>query len=141
VANRGFHALAQVALRRRFRDLTNNLKLMRRDVVERLQLLEPGFAVNAETGLQPLIMGYRVAEVPISWISRAPDMGSSSFRLLRVGGGYWRVLWRLWWRATLGGGRYSSVVVRRGVSTTWHRPEPVVQGAALVTAASDGDAA
>jgi hypothetical protein len=140
VANRGFHALAQLALRRRFRDLTNNLKLMRREVVERLQLLEPGFAVNAETGLQPLMMGFRVAEVPISWISRAPDMGSSSFRLLRVGGGYWRVLWRLW-RATLGGGPYSSLVVRRGVSTTWHRPEPVVQAAAPVTLAADGDTA
>jgi SAM-dependent methyltransferase len=140
VANRGFHALAQLALRRRFRDLTNNLKLMRREVVERLQLLEPGFAVNAETGLQPLMMGFRVAEVPISWISRAPDMGSSSFRLLRVGGGYWRVLWRLW-RATLGGGPYSSLVMRRGVSTTWHRPEPVVQAAAPVTVALDGDTA
>jgi hypothetical protein len=119
VANRGFHALAQLALRRRFRDLTNNLKLMRREVVERLQLLEPGFAVNAETGLQPLMMGFRVAEVPISWISRAPDMGQS--RLLRVGGGYWRVLWRLWRHARQR--PYSSLVMRRGVSTTWHRPD------------------
>jgi hypothetical protein len=34
-------------------------------------------------------------EVPISWINRTPDMGMSSFRLMRVGGGYWRVLGRL----------------------------------------------
>src|SRR5262249_22337799 len=60
VANRGFHVLAQVILLKRFRDLTNNFKLMRRDVVKNLVLLEPGFAINAETGLQPLIMGYRV---------------------------------------------------------------------------------
>jgi dolichol-phosphate mannosyltransferase len=140
VANRGFHALAQLALRRRFRDLTNNLKLMRREVIERLQLLEPGFAVNAETGLQPLMMGFRVAEVPISWISRAPDMGSSSFRLLRVGGGYWRVLWRLW-RATFGSGPYSSLIGQRGMSTTWHRPEPVIQPATSVIAAANSDTA
>ncbi len=123
VANRGFHAIAQLALRRRFRDLTNNLKLMRREVVQKLVLLEPGFAVNAETGLQPLVMGYRIAEVPISWINRAPDMGSSSFRLISVGGGYWRVLRRLWRRATMGGGAYAALPAGDGTSTTWAREE------------------
>jgi dolichol-phosphate mannosyltransferase len=72
---------------------------MRRQVVQHLCLREPGFAINAETGLQPLLMGYRVKEVPISWIGRGLDMGVSSFRILKVGGGYWRVLYRLWlWR-------------------------------------------
>lgn len=96
IANRAFHVLAQLMLRRRFRDVTNNLKLMRREVVDDLELSEPGFAVNAETGLQPLLMGYSVEEVPISWINRNPDMGVSSFRLAKVGGGYWRVLFNLW---------------------------------------------
>jgi SAM-dependent methyltransferase len=72
VANRGFHLLARLLLWRNFRDLTNNLKLMRREVVADMQLRQPGFAVNAETGLQPLILGYRVKEVPISWINRFP---------------------------------------------------------------------
>jgi dolichol-phosphate mannosyltransferase len=102
VANRGFHALAQIMLLRRFRDLTNNLKLIRREVVEKLQLTQPGFAVNAETGLQPLVMGYSVKEVPISWINRTPDMGVSSFRLAKVGGGYWQVLFRLWLETVFG---------------------------------------
>lgn len=113
VANRGFHLLARVLLRRRFRDVTNNLKLLRRDVVEKLQLLEPDFAVNAETGLQPLLMGYRVQEVPISWINRTPDMGTSSFRLVRVGTGYWRVLYRLWRGAVFGGGAYHRLALER----------------------------
>jgi dolichol-phosphate mannosyltransferase len=124
VANRGFHLLAQLLLLRRFRDLTNNLKLMRREVVDRLQLLEPGFAVNAETGLQPLLMGYAIDEVPISWINRTPDMGSSSFRLVRVGGGYWRVLWRLWWRQIFGRGPYRSLGM----------PQQAPSGAGLSTA-------
>jgi glycosyltransferase involved in cell wall biosynthesis len=94
--NRAFHALAQLLLVARFRDLTNNLKLMRREIAERLVLLEPGFAANAETGLQPLIMGYRIREVPISWIGRSHDMGTSSFQVMRVGGHYWRVLRRIW---------------------------------------------
>ena len=99
VANRGFHMIARIVLIAGFRDLTNNLKLMRREVAHNLVLREPGFAINAETGLQPLLMGYRVKEVPISWIGRGIDMGVSSFRVLKVGGGYWRVLYRLWlWR-------------------------------------------
>jgi 2-polyprenyl-3-methyl-5-hydroxy-6-metoxy-1,4-benzoquinol methylase len=97
IANRGFHFLARILfLRSDIRDLTNNLKLMRREVVENLQITQPGFAINAETGLQPLLMGYSVKEVPISWINRTPDMGVSSFRLMKVGGGYWQVLLRLW---------------------------------------------
>jgi SAM-dependent methyltransferase len=112
VANRGFHLLAQLLLRQRFRDLTNNLKLFRREVSESLRLLEPGFAANAETGLQPLLMGFDVKEVPISWINRTPEMGSSSFRLVRVGGGYWRVLFRLWLKKRFGIGPYRSLSKR-----------------------------
>jgi dolichol-phosphate mannosyltransferase len=95
-ANRVFHLIANVLLWARFRDLTNNLKLMRRPVVNRLKLLERGFAVNAEIGLQPLLLGYKVKEVPISWVGRGVDMGISSFRVLRAGGSYSRVLRRLW---------------------------------------------
>lgn len=101
-ANRAFHLLAQFLLHKPFRDLTNNLKLLRREVVDNLTLMEPGFAVNAETGLQPLLMGYSVCETPISWINRTPDMGVSSFRLVKVGGGYWRVLRRLTWQTRFG---------------------------------------
>jgi len=99
VANRAFHSLARLTLGVRCRDLTNNLKLMRRKVVVDLDLHQPGFAVNAETGFLPLLLGYRVKEVPISWINRTPGMGVSSFKLARVGGGYWAVLRDLWsWR-------------------------------------------
>ena len=100
--NRGFHLLARILLMRQLRDLTNNLKLMRRSVIEDLHLTQPGFAINAETGLQPLLMGYSVREVPISWINRTPDMGVSSFKLIQVGGGYWQVLLKLWFKALTG---------------------------------------
>jgi hypothetical protein len=113
IANRAFHALAQVILVARFRDLTNNLKLMRREVLENLVLLEPGFAINAETGLQPLVMGYSVREVPISWIGRGANMGASSFRLFKVSGGYWRVLRGLWLKRSFGVGRYRALTPAR----------------------------
>lgn len=119
VANRAFHLIARVALLRPFRDLTNNLKLMRREVVDRLDLRQPGFAVNAETGLQPLLMGDAIKEVPIAWVNRTPDMGTSSFKLLRVGGGYWQTLWHLWLRARFGAGPYRIPVGRTGHRGTW----------------------
>lgn len=105
-ANRAFHALAVLLFGRRIRDVTNNLKIMRREVVLDLRLRQPGFAVNAETGLQPLLLGYRVKQVPISWINRTPSMGTSSFRLVRVGGGYWKVLVGLWLKYAFGVGPY-----------------------------------
>ena len=112
-ANRAFHALAQLALLKRFRDLTNNLKLMRREVVQDLLLREPGFAVNAEIGLEPLLLGHRLREVPISWINRTPGMGTSSFKLAQVGAGYWRVLLGLWLRHALRVGPYRELGRRR----------------------------
>jgi hypothetical protein len=112
IANRAFHLLGRLILLARFRDLTNNLKLMRREAVENLVLLEPGFAVNAEIGLQLLIAGYRVKEVPVSWIGRGVFMGTSSFRLSKVGGGYWRVLTGLWLRRFLGVGPYQALNVK-----------------------------
>jgi SAM-dependent methyltransferase len=100
--NRTFHVLANLLFRRRFRDVTNNLKLLRRDVAGDLALESPGFAANAEAGLKPLLMDYRVCEVPISWINRTPDMGRSSFSLLHFGWGYVKVLATLAWRTRLG---------------------------------------
>jgi dolichol-phosphate mannosyltransferase len=106
IANRTFHIIARIILIANFRDLTNNLKLMRQEVVRDLVLREPGFAVNAETGLQPLLMRYRVKEVPISWIGRSVGMGASSFSVFRVGFGYWRVVYRLCLWRLLGLGPY-----------------------------------
>jgi hypothetical protein len=126
IANRGFHALAQILLVRRFHDLTNNLKVIRREVIEKLQLTQAGFAINAETGLQPLLMGYKVKEVPISWINRMPDMGLSSFKLIRAGGGYWRVLLHAWLRCALGTGNYqnlTSVGSARSTFREWGKAE------------------
>ena len=106
LANRAFHAIAVVLFGRRFRDVTNNLKIIRREVVADLRLRQPGFAVNAETGLQPLLLGYSVKQVPISWINRTPGMGVSSFKLMNVGGGYWHVLAGLWLKHAFGIGPY-----------------------------------
>jgi hypothetical protein len=95
VANRGFHVLLRLLVRRPLRDISNNLKLYRADLVRELDIQEDGFAANAEIGIQPILAGRRIEEVPMSWINRTPDMGTSAFNVARAGPGYARVLRRL----------------------------------------------
>jgi hypothetical protein len=47
-------------------------------------------------------MGYDVRPVAISWINRTPEMGASSFSLLKNGVGYAKVLAGLAWKTRFG---------------------------------------
>ena len=102
LANRTFHILARILFRKDLRDLTNNLKLMKQEVARSIHLESDDFAANAETGLQPLLLGFKVVEVPISWINRSVDMGFSSFNLSNTGPNYLKVLFRLFVRRFFG---------------------------------------
>ena len=102
LANRAFHILARILFWKGLRDLTNNLKLMKQEVARNIHLESDDFAANAETGLQPLLLGYKVVEVPISWINRSVDMGFSSFNLNATGPNYLKVLFRLFFRQFFG---------------------------------------
>src|SRR3989338_4404043 len=94
IANRAFHCLANIFLGKHFRDLTNNLKTFKREGHKKLNIEFNDFAANAETGIKPLLMGFKVAEVPISWMNRSANMGLSSFKILRTGPNYFRLLCR-----------------------------------------------
>lgn len=98
VANRTFHLLANLLLGRCFRDISNNLKIFRNEVAKRLIIESDDFAANAEAGLKPMLLGYKVIEVPISWINRSINMGFSTFRIIKTGPNYCKVLFRLVWR-------------------------------------------
>jgi SAM-dependent methyltransferase len=98
LANRAFHVIANILLGRRFRDISNNLKIFRHDVAKRLVIETDDFAANVETGLKPILLGYRVVEVPISWVNRSIDMGLSTFQIFKTGPNYWKILLRLVWR-------------------------------------------
>ncbi len=95
LANRCFHALMNLALGVGARDVSNNLKLYRADIFKNLEIEQPHFAANAETGLKPLLAGYDIEEVPISWINRTIDMGSSTFNVVKVSPGYFNALMTL----------------------------------------------
>ena len=92
LCNRGFHLLVNLLCRLRVRDLSNNLKLFRAEILMNLDIEQPHFAANAETGLKPLLAGYDIEEVPVSWINRSIDMGSSTFKVVKVAPGYFLAL-------------------------------------------------
>ena len=95
LCNRVFHLIARVLLRISVRDISNNLKLFRADILKSIELEENGFAANVETGLKPVLANYRIKEVPISWINRTVGMGTSSFSIRKVASGYASALMRL----------------------------------------------
>jgi SAM-dependent methyltransferase len=95
LCNRSFHVLLNLLIWKRVRDVTNNLKLLRADILKSLVIEENHFAANLETGLKPILAGYDIREVPISWVNRTVDMGKSSFRLTEVAPSYISALVRI----------------------------------------------
>jgi len=100
LCNRSFHLLVNVFLPCRIRDISNNLKLYRAEILKNLDIEQDHFAANVETGLKPILSGYDVREVPISWINRTIDMGSSSFKIVKIAPNYFfeflSIVWNTW---------------------------------------------
>ncbi|MDD5680986.1 MAG: glycosyltransferase family 2 protein [Candidatus Omnitrophica bacterium] len=90
--NRGYHFLVRAMFRIKQKDLTNNFKLYKADIVRKMPWRSTGFSMNAETGMLPIIFGYQVGEVPVAWINRSAEMGKSKFKLFKVGWGYVQVI-------------------------------------------------
>lgn len=92
--NRTFHLLVRLIYGVRVHDLTNNFKLYKKEVFNKLPLTSSGYAINAETGLYPVLLGYKIKELPVTWYARTQDMGQSKFLLLKVAPEYIKVLLR-----------------------------------------------
>lgn len=96
IANRTFHILAKILLGMRQWDVTNNFKFYKKQVIDDIRpyLTSAGFSINAEIGIYPILLGYNIKEVPVSWIERTKEMGISDFKVLKVGPGYLEVFLR-----------------------------------------------
>jgi dolichol-phosphate mannosyltransferase len=92
VMNRLFHRVIKMLFGVRQNDLTNNFKLYKADIFRSMPWQSDSFAMNAETGLLPVLLGYNLIEVPVVWVDRNPEMGRSKFGLFKEGGGYIRVI-------------------------------------------------
>ena len=90
--SRGGCLYAQVFLQTRIRDLTGGFKCYRRAVLEAIDLdsiHSKGYAFQIETTYRALRRGFRVAEVPISFVER--EVGGSKMSHAIVLEGMWKV--------------------------------------------------
>jgi len=90
--SRGGSLYAQVLLGLRVRDLTGGFKCYRRKVLEALPLDEihsKGYAFQIETTYRALRKGFRIREVPITFVDRV-EGGSKMSRAIVVEG-FWKV--------------------------------------------------
>lgn len=99
MANRSYHFLAKILLGVKQSDLTNNFKLYRRELVNKIfpLLSSRDFAINAEMGFYPLLLGASIGQVPVSWQERTKHMGLSKFKILQVGPSYAYIFLKLIW--------------------------------------------
>jgi dolichol-phosphate mannosyltransferase len=111
--NRLCHVLIKLFLLNTVRDISNNLKIYRSEILKGMEISSPHFSANLETGLKPLLAGYDIVEIPISWINRTSAMGSSTFYLRRVGFAYARALLACW--------RQSNAEARGLIPLAWRR--------------------
>jgi dolichol-phosphate mannosyltransferase len=105
IFNRLFHLLVRISFNVRQHDLTNNFKLYKKSVFGALPLSASNFAINAEIGLYPVLLGYKIRELPVTWYAREDGMGSSKFNLVKVAASYFAVY--------LKASRYSDTLVAR----------------------------
>jgi len=96
IMNRLFHLIVKALFNIKQNDLTNNFKLYKADIFRKLPWRSHYFSLNAETGLLPILWGYKIGEVPVSWVGRQHDMGRSKFSLIRFGWGYIGVIFYAW---------------------------------------------
>ena len=90
--SRGGCLYAQLFLQTRIRDLTGGFKCYRRAVLEAIDLdsiHSKGYAFQIETTYRALRRGFRVAEVPISFVDR--EVGGSKMSQAIVLEGMWKV--------------------------------------------------
>lgn len=92
ISNRMYHLLVRTALGIRQKDLTNNFKLYRKEIFKRIPLEANDFAINAETGIYPILYGYKIAEVPFSWVERYFD--KSHFKVFKLAPSYLKVAFK-----------------------------------------------
>lgn len=78
LVNRLFNFVFSVLLMTKISDLTFGYKMLTRNVGDSIDWKSDRHEVATETTIMPIALGYRVEEVPVSWIRR--KYGKSSFR-------------------------------------------------------------
>lgn len=92
ISNRIYHSLLRITFHITQKDLTNNFKLYKTSIFKTIDWQSTDFSINAETGLLPVLKGYKIVEVPVSWIQRS--FGKSDFIVFKLALSYLKVFLR-----------------------------------------------
>jgi dolichol-phosphate mannosyltransferase len=77
------------------RDISNSFKLYRRKILEEIDITSSGFEISAEIPLKAYFLGYKITEIPTTWLNRKE--GKSKFGIFKHGSRYLKLyLWALW---------------------------------------------
>jgi glycosyltransferase involved in cell wall biosynthesis len=76
-------------------DISNSFKLYRKKVIESIDIISSGFEISAEIPLKAYFLGYKITEIPTTWMHRKE--GESKFEIFKHGSRYLKLyLWALW---------------------------------------------
>lgn len=76
-------------------DISNSFKLYRKKVIESIDIESSGFEISAEIPLKAYFLGYKITEIPTTWMNRKE--GESKFEIIKHGSRYLKLyLWALW---------------------------------------------
>jgi len=78
IYNRAYNRVFRQILGMHISDLTFGFKVLKNEVVQSVRWESVAHGIAAETTLKPIVLGFKVEEVPVSWISR--KYGKSTFR-------------------------------------------------------------
>jgi glycosyltransferase involved in cell wall biosynthesis len=70
LGNVGFSAIASVLFFRRIDDVLTGYRAMRVDVARKLDIKSRGFGMDAEQGCRAVREGYRIAQIPVTYVPR-----------------------------------------------------------------------
>jgi glycosyltransferase involved in cell wall biosynthesis len=87
LGNRFFSILASVLFLRRLNDVLTCYRAMRTEVARKVEPHSTGFGMDAEQGCRAIRLGYRIAQVPVTYTPRSRGQGkklrlSASFEVL-----------------------------------------------------------
>jgi len=92
LANRAFHFVFRFLLGIKTKDLSNNFRIMKKEIAKKIEWKSEGFSILAEIGIMASIMNYKICEVPVIWKQRS--FGKSKFKVLKIAPSYVKVALR-----------------------------------------------
>lgn len=75
-------------------DIANSFKMYRKKVLDSIKIEAKGFEISVELPLKAFFSGYKITEIPTTWIDRTS--GTSKFNVAKQGSGYFKLyLWAI----------------------------------------------